>query len=41
MSISQFFVLSPRGDVIISKDFRNDAVVGYQESFFRKVIHLC
>jgi AP-4 complex subunit mu-1 len=37
MSLSQFFILSPRGDVIISKDFRGDSLPGFQEAFFRKV----
>eukprot|EP00920_Eleutheroschizon_duboscqi_P034466 GHVT01082687.1.p1 GENE.GHVT01082687.1~~GHVT01082687.1.p1 ORF type:complete len:371 (+),score=56.16 GHVT01082687.1:481-1593(+) len=35
--ISQFFVLSPRGDPIISRDFRGDMVKGTAEIFFRKV----
>ena len=37
MSISQFFILSPRGDVIISKDYRGDSPAGLHETFFRKV----
>ncbi|KAH8091495.1 hypothetical protein JL720_5802 [Aureococcus anophagefferens] len=35
--LSQFFVLSPRGDTIISKDFRGDSPQGAAEAFFRKV----
>lgn len=35
--ITQFFVLSPRGDAIISKQYRGDAVAGIAEIFFRKV----
>ena len=35
--ISQFFVLSPRGDTIIHKDFRGDGFPNMQEEFFRKV----
>ena len=35
--ISQFFVLSPRGDTIISKDYRGDVVMGGTDIFFRKV----
>jgi len=37
MSISQFFILSPRGDTIISKAYRGDFNPGAAESFFRKV----
>ena len=37
MSWSQFFILSPRGDTIIIKDFRGDAHPALQEEFFRKV----
>ena len=36
MPISQLFVLSPRGDKIIAKDYRNDIVRGTDEIFFRK-----
>eukprot|EP00659_Diplonema_papillatum_P010337 gene10337-15909_t len=36
MPILQLFVLSPRGDKIISKDYRPDAVRGTDEVFFRK-----
>ncbi len=36
--IGQFFILSPRGDTIINKDFRGDAIPGQQDLFFRKVI---
>ena len=35
--INQFFILSPRGDTIINKDFRGDATPSLQETFFRKV----
>lgn len=35
--ISQFFILSPRGDTIITKDYRGDAVVGIADIFFRRV----
>ncbi|CAN0258358.1 unnamed protein product, partial [Discosporangium mesarthrocarpum] len=35
--ISHFFILSPRGDTIISKDYRGDAVPGSTDTFFRKV----
>eukprot|EP01039_Chlorochromonas_danica_P006329 gene6329-6980_t len=35
--IGQFFILSPRGDTIINKDFRGDALPNMQEIFFRKV----
>lgn len=35
--ISQFFILSPRGDSIISKDFRGDASPSVHEIFFRSV----
>ncbi|KAA0154997.1 hypothetical protein FNF27_02924 [Cafeteria roenbergensis] len=34
--ISQLFVLSPRGDTIISREYRGDAVKGTSEIFFRK-----
>ena len=37
MSISQFFVLSLRGDTIIFRDFRRDIKKGINEVFFRKV----
>mmetsp|Transcript_11898 Transcript_11898/g.14377 ORF Transcript_11898/g.14377 Transcript_11898/m.14377 type:complete len:445 (-) Transcript_11898:199-1533(-) len=37
MSISLFFILSARGDTIISKDFRGDTPIGAAEVFFRKV----
>ena len=36
MPISQLFVLSPRGDKIITKEYRNDIVRGTDEIFFRK-----
>ena len=35
--ISQFLVLSPRGDTIIAKQYRGDVVRGISEIFFRKV----
>ncbi|KAF8819334.1 putative coatomer protein complex, gamma sub-unit [Cardiosporidium cionae] len=35
--ISQFFLLSPRGDTIINRDFRGDAIKGLPEVFFHKV----
>lgn len=35
--LSQFFILSPRGDTIINKDFRGDSFPEMQELFFRKV----
>eukprot|EP01080_Neovahlkampfia_damariscottae_P001956 gene1956-1464_t len=35
-SISQFFVMSPRGDKVIAKDFRYDIISGSEEIFFRK-----
>ncbi|KAG5182084.1 coatomer protein complex, gamma sub-unit [Tribonema minus] len=35
--ISHFFILSPRGDTIISKDYRGDVVPGGTDIFFRKV----
>ena len=37
MSIHQFFILSPRGDSIITKDFRGDAPVNMHDAFFHKV----
>lgn len=37
MSISQFFVLSLRGDTIIYRDFRRDIKKSSNEIFFRKV----
>ena len=37
MSLAQFFLLSPRGDTIIFKDFSGDATPALQEDFFRKV----
>ena len=35
--ISQFFILSPRGDTIIKKDFRYDVPKVAPEVFFRTV----
>lgn len=37
MAISQFFILSLRGDTIIYRDFRRDIKKGINEVFFRKV----
>lgn len=37
MSISQFFILSLRGDTIIYRDFRRDIKKNINEIFFRKV----
>ena len=37
MSIHQFFILSPRGDSIITKDFRGDAPIAMHDAFFHKV----
>lgn len=39
LGISQFYILSPRGDTIISRDYRSDIVKGSgtAEIFFRKV----
>lgn len=37
MAISMFFILSSRGDTIISKDYRGDMTPGCAEFFFRKV----
>eukprot|EP00397_Hematodinium_sp_SG-2012_P016487 GEMP01016824.1.p1 GENE.GEMP01016824.1~~GEMP01016824.1.p1 ORF type:complete len:452 (+),score=53.42 GEMP01016824.1:348-1703(+) len=37
MGISQFYILSPRGDTIITRDFRGDVVKGTAEIFFRRV----
>mmetsp|Transcript_21717 Transcript_21717/g.42674 ORF Transcript_21717/g.42674 Transcript_21717/m.42674 type:complete len:450 (-) Transcript_21717:38-1387(-) len=36
-SVSQFYILSPRGDTIISRDFRNDVAKGTAEIFFHSV----
>ncbi|PHJ18669.1 coatomer protein gamma sub-unit [Cystoisospora suis] len=35
--LSQFYVLSPRGDCLITKDYRNDAPKGAAEIFYRHV----
>jgi|Transcript_14990 AP-4 complex subunit mu-1 len=35
--LSKFFVLSPRGDAIISKDYRGDSPRGEVDFFFRRV----
>jgi len=37
MVVHQFFVLSRRGDNIIFKDFRGDAIAGMGDIFFRRV----
>ncbi|CAD7930618.1 unnamed protein product [Amoebophrya sp. A25] len=37
LCLSQFYVLSPRGDTILMRDFRGDVVKGTAEMFFRKV----
>ncbi|GAW80963.1 AP-4 complex subunit mu [Plasmodium gonderi] len=37
MVISQFYILSPRGDTIINRDFRGDVSKGSAELFFRNV----
>ena len=37
-AISQFFILSPRGDCIISKDYRGDETHSMHEDFFRQVL---
>eukprot|EP01036_Dinobryon_divergens_P032368 gene32368-41938_t len=37
MTIGQIFILSPRGDTIINKDYRGDALPNMHEVFFRKV----
>uniref|UniRef100_A0A7S2SFF0 MHD domain-containing protein n=1 Tax=Mucochytrium quahogii TaxID=96639 RepID=A0A7S2SFF0_9STRA len=36
-SISQFYILSPRGDTIISRDYRSNVAKGASEIFFRNV----
>lgn len=35
--ISQFYILPPRGDTIINRDFRGDIVKGTAEIFYRKI----
>ncbi len=37
MVLSSLFILSPRGDAIISKDFRGDVPKSAIETFFRRV----
>lgn len=37
IAISQFHVLSPRGDCIITRDFRRDSPSGTADKFFRRV----
>eukprot|EP00941_MAST-03F_sp_MAST-3F-sp1_P000854 g854.t1 len=36
-AISQFYILSPRGDTLISREYRGDIARGTAEIFFRKV----
>lgn len=36
-SVSEFYILSPRGDTIIQRQFRGDIPKGSAETFFRKV----
>ena len=38
---SHFFILSSRGDVIISRDYRGDAVKATSETFFRHAKKVC
>ena len=33
--LSQFFVLSPRGDTIVSRDYRHDVSRSSHDAFFR------
>lgn len=35
--LSQFYILSPRGDTVVNRDFRGDIPKGTAEIFFRKV----
>ena len=35
--ISQFFIVSPRGDTLINKDYRGDVPRTTSETFWRKV----
>ena len=35
--LSQFFILSPRGDAVVSKDFRRDLSRRTHETFYRLV----
>ena len=35
--LSQFFILSPRGDAMVSKDFRRDLSRRTHETFYRLV----
>lgn len=35
--LSQFYILSPRGDIIINRDFRGDLAKGTNEIFLRHV----
>eukprot|EP00041_Stephanoeca_diplocostata_P004609 m.47741 g.47741 ORF g.47741 m.47741 type:complete len:447 (-) comp15235_c0_seq1:217-1557(-) len=35
--ISQFFILTPRGDTVVSKDYRGDCPRGTADIFFRKL----
>eukprot|EP00949_MAST-11_sp_MAST-11-sp1_P004252 g4252.t1 len=36
-TLSQFYILSPRGDTIVSRDYRGDVPKGASEKFFRAV----
>ena len=36
-TLSQFFILSPRGDTIIKREYRHDAPKNTPETFFRKI----
>eukprot|EP00511_Aplanochytrium_stocchinoi_P006807 CAMPEP_0204823402 /NCGR_PEP_ID=MMETSP1346-20131115/1442_1 /ASSEMBLY_ACC=CAM_ASM_000771 /TAXON_ID=215587 /ORGANISM="Aplanochytrium stocchinoi, Strain GSBS06" /LENGTH=365 /DNA_ID=CAMNT_0051950013 /DNA_START=384 /DNA_END=1478 /DNA_ORIENTATION=+ len=36
-AVSQFYILSPRGDTIISRTYRGDKIIETSEIFFRKV----
>jgi len=36
-AVSQFYIMSPRGDTIISREYRNDVDKGSSEIFFRNV----
>eukprot|EP00729_Bicosta_minor_P003907 gene3907-22990_t len=38
MPISQLFILTPRGDAVVSKDFRGDCPRGTADIFFRKLM---
>ena len=36
-TLSQFFILSPRGDTIIKREYRHDVPQNSPEIFFRKI----